>query len=266
MKEQVQLDGLLFSGNAELLQVMKQILGTFAIQTEVYTEIGSALEVVSHRRVDALIVDWDLSNDPTRVVRCARKSSPNRNSTIVAMVDIGSETHALLVGANFMIYKPVDLERASRCMRAAYGTMLLERRRAARVSVEIPVIARVSDIGPIEARVSDLSIGGLALHCHQPLLIDREVSLVLSLPHTNDTLRITGRVVNGNETGRAGIRFSFVPEEDLSALESWLAIELAKLDVAEMPLSGGETVLHDEAGLPEASENITQPLNLRMEN
>lgn len=267
MKEQVQLDGLLFSGNPELLQVMKQILGTFAIKTEVYTEIGSALEVVSHRRVDALIVDWDLNNDPTRVVRCARKSSPNRNSTIVAMVDVGSETHALLVGANFMIYKPVDLDHASRCMRAAYGTMLLERRRAARVSVDIPVIARVSDLGAIEARVSDLSIGGVALHCDQPLLIDREVSLVLSLPHTNDRLRITGRVVNGNASGRAGIRFSFVPEEDLSALESWLATELAKLDVAEMPLSGREAASQDgKAVLPEPSDKRTQPPILRVEN
>jgi DNA-binding response OmpR family regulator len=267
MKEQVQLDGLLFSGNTELLRVMKQILGTFSIQTEVYTEIRSALDVVSHRRVDALIVDWDLNNDPTRVVRCARKSSPNRNSTIVAMVDAGSETHALLVGANFMIYKPVDLERASRCLRAAYGTMLLERRRAARVSVDIPVIARVTGLGIIKARVSDLSVGGLALHCDHALRIDHEVSLVLSLPRTSDTLRITGRVVNGNQTGRAGIRFSFVPEEDLSALEGWLAIELAKLDAAELPLNGAGTVSQDGMGaLPEPYDNTTQPSILRVEN
>lgn len=267
MKEQVQLDGLLFSGNPDLLQVMQQILSTFAIQTEVFTEIGSALEVVTHRRVDALIVDWDLTNDPTRVVRSARKSSPNRNSTIVAMVDVGSETHALLVGANFMIYKPVDLERASRCMRAAYGTMLMERRRAARVSVDIPVIARVSDIGIMHARISDLSVGGLALQCSQPLQIDREVSLVLSLPCTNDMVRITGRVVNGNQTGRAGVRFSFVPEEDLSALESWLATELAKLDVAEMPLTGVDTALRDEkAGFPGSSDNATRSSILRVEN
>lgn len=245
MKEQVKLDGLLFSGNEELLHVMQEILSTFAIQTEVYTEIGSALEAVTHRRVDALIVDWDLTNDPTRVVRSARKSSPNRNSTIVAMVEAGSETHALLVGANFMIYKPVDLERASRCMRAAYGTMLLERRRAARVSVDIPVIARISDVGLVRARVSDLSIGGLALQCESRLHIDREISLVLALPRSKNVMRITGRVVNGNETGRAGVRFSFVPEEDLSALESWLATELAKLDIAEMPLSEAETASHN---------------------
>jgi CheY-like chemotaxis protein len=243
MKEQIRLDGLLFSSDPQIVRIMSQILDSFAIQTEVCTDVSVALDAVTHRRLDAVIVDWNVANDPTRVVRSTRKSSPNSNSTIVAMVDVGSETHALLVGANFMIYKPVDLEHASRCMRAAYGTMLQERRRAARVSVDIPVTARVSDLGMVEARVSDVSIGGLALHCAQPLQVDREVSLVFSLPGINAAVRVTGKVVNAYTPGRAGIRFSFVPEEDLSVLERWLAGELAKLETAEMPL--------DQARIPQ---------------
>jgi len=235
MREQIRLDGLLFSGDARVLRVMSQILDSFAIQTEVCTEIGPALDAVTHRRLDTVIVDWNLANDPTRVVRSARKSSPNSNSTIVAMVDASSATHALLVGAHFMIYKPVDLDHASRCMRAAYGTMLQERRRAARVTVDIPVTARVSGVGILEARISDLSVGGLALQCRQPLQMDREVSLMFSLPGTSGVVRITGKIVNGNATGRAGVRFSFVPEEERILLEDWLAGELAKLENAEMP-------------------------------
>src|SRR5271163_3643437 len=91
MKEHVRLDGLLFSSDAQVLRVMNRILNSFAIQTEVCTEVGSALAAVTHRRLDAVIVDWNSANDPTRVVRSARKSSPNSNSTIVAMVDAGSE-------------------------------------------------------------------------------------------------------------------------------------------------------------------------------
>lgn len=235
MKEQVQLDGLLFSKDAQVLRVMNQILDSFAIKTEVCTEIGSALDAVTHRRLDTVIVDWN-TNDPTRVVRGARKSSPNSNSTIVAMVDVGSETHALLVGANFMIHKPVDLDHARRCMRAAYGTMIQQRRRAARVSVDIPVIARVSELGTLEARISDLSVSGLALQCGRPLQIDREVALLFSLPGTNDVVHAIGKTVNGNATGRAGVRFSFLPEEELTLLENWLARELAKLESAEMPV------------------------------
>ena len=234
MKERIQLDGLLLTKDARVVSVMNQILGSFAIDAEVCGEIDSALDAVSHRRLDTVIVDWDGVSDPTRVVRTARKSSPNSNSTIVAMVNEGSETHALLVGANFMILKSADLDHVNRCMRAAYGTMLQNRRRAARVSVDLPTVARV-DSGKIEARISDLSVSGMALQCKQPLQINQDVLAHFSLPGVAGVVHVTGRVVNANSSGRAGIRFSFVPEEDLSSLENWLAIELAKLEKAEMP-------------------------------
>lgn len=235
MNEQIQLDGLLFSRDASVKRVMTPILNSFAIATDVSGELESALDAVTHRRLDALIVDWDGAYDPTQVVRAARKSSPNSNSTIVALVAGGSETHALLVGANFMIHKPVDVEHAGRCMRAAYGTMLQNRRRAARVPVDVPVVARVAEVGEIEARISDLSVGGLALQCKQALQVNREVMAHFLLPDTNQLIHVTGRVVNANATGRAGVRFAFVPEEDLAHLESWLAVELAKLEKVEMP-------------------------------
>jgi PilZ domain len=240
MKEHVQLDGLLFTSDTHVLSVMPQILGSFAIETQVCSEMESALDAVTHRRLDAVIVDWDGTFDPTRIVRAARRSSPNSNSTIVAMVNGQSETHALLVGANFMIHKPTNIDHARRCMRAAYGTMLQNRRRAARVPVDIAVVARVAEVGEIEARISDLSIGGIALQCAEPLQINREVLVQFSLPGKPSVIHASGRIVNANATGRAGIRFSFVPEEDRNCLEGWLAVELAKLEKAEMPTDDAE--------------------------
>jgi hypothetical protein len=235
MSERIQLDGLLLTRDTNVVSVMNQILGSFAIDTEVCVEIDSALDAVTHRRLDAVIVDWDGVDDPTRVVRATRKSSPNSNSTIVAMVNPGSETHALLVGANFMILKPTAFDHANRCMRAAYGTMLQNRRRAARVPVDLPVIVRVVELGGVEARISDLSVGGVALQCKQPLQLNQEILAQFSLPGIPSVVHITGRIVNANASGRAGVRFSFVPEEDLNLLENWLAVELAKLEKAEMP-------------------------------
>jgi len=235
MALQLRLNGLLYSNDTQILCVMNQTLYDFAIETEVCHELDSALGAVTHRRLDAVIVDWADKHDPTRIVRAARKSSPNCNSTIVALVKPGSETHALLVGANFMIHKPAKMDQAGRCMRAAYGTMLQNRRRAARVPVDISITARVSDIGVIQARISDLSVSGLALECGQPLQLNQEVLVHFSLPDSNDLIHVTGRIVNANGTGQAGMRFSFVAEEHLTLLENWLAIELAKLEKAEMP-------------------------------
>lgn len=235
MTPQIRLDGLLFSSDAHVLGVMNQVLSNFAIETEVCAEFGAAVDAVTHRRLDAIIVDWEAAGDPIRIVRSARKSSPNSSSTIVALVNSTSETHALLVGANFMIHKPADLEQAARCMRAAYGTMLQNRRRAARAPVDIPVQVRVSGIGVVSARISDLSIGGLALHSEQALQLNAEVLTHFSLPGGNHMVHVSGRVVNANSAGRAGVRFSFVSEEDLEVLQTWLASELAKIEKAEMP-------------------------------
>ena len=235
MKEHVQLDGLLFTSDTQVLCVMNQILESFAIKTQVCRELNPALDAVTHRRLDAVIVDWDEVSDPTRIVRATRKSSPNSNSTIVALVSGQSETHALLVGANFMIHKPADIDHARRCMRAAYGTMLQNRRRAARVPVDIGLVARIADVGEIQARISDLSVGGLALQCGQALPINREVLAQFFLPGNTGVIHATGRIVNADTTGRAGVRFSFIPEDDRNLLEGWLAVELAKLEKAEMP-------------------------------
>src|ERR1700677_1115198 len=218
MKENVQLDGLLFTSDTQVLSVMNRILESFAINTEVCRELDPALDAVTHRRLDAVIVDWDGVVDPTLIVRATRKSSPNSNSTIVALVSGQSETHALLVGANFMIHKPTDVNNARRCMRAAYGTMLQNRRRAARVPVDIPVVARIAELGEIQARISDLSVGGLALQGSQALPVNGEVLTQFSLPGTAGMIHAAGRIVNANDTGRAGVRFSFVPDRKSTRL------------------------------------------------
>lgn len=236
MSTHIMLDGLLFSHDREVLAVMSQVLSSFAINTEVCHEFGTAVDAVTHRRLDTIIVDWQELETPTRIVRSARKSSPNNNSAIVALVNPGAETHALLVGANFMIHKPVDAEHAGRCMRAAYGTMLQNRRRAARVPVDVPTTARVADVGLVTARITDLSIGGMALQCERPLQINWEVIASFSLPDSKRPIHVTGRVVNANSSGRAGLRFFFIPEEERDFLEDWLAAELAQLEDAEMPI------------------------------
>jgi hypothetical protein len=237
IKEQVRLDGLLFSSDTDVLGVMSQILDTFAINTEVCRELDSAMDAVTNRRLDIVIMDWNGVHDPNRVMSAARKSSPNSNATIVAMVDQNSEAYALLAGANFMIHKPMDLDNARRCVRAAYGTMLQNRRRAARVAVDIPVVVRVVEGERVDARISDISIGGVALQSTQLLDLDRKVTALFTLPGTSGLIYLSGSVVNSDGKGRAGIRFSFIPEEDLARLQTWLAGELIKLETAEMPAS-----------------------------
>jgi hypothetical protein len=219
---------------------MKPALDLFAINTHVSAELNTVLDAVNHRRLDTVIVDWNPAYNPTRVLRATRNSSWNSKSTTLAMVNTSSEMHsALRAGANFLIHKPSDFGSVTRCLRAAYGTMLLQPRRAARYPVDIPVVARFSELGIIEARIIDISVGGLALECKQPIDVDRQVSASFLLPDSNMLIHTAGKVVNADRRGRAGICFSFIPQNELNLLEAWLAIHLARLEEIEIP--AGET-------------------------
>jgi len=215
---------------------MKTALDTFAIETQICQETDSALEAVNHRRLDTVIVDWDGTHNAARVLRATRNSSWNCNSTVLAMVNAGPEMHdALRAGANFLIHKPSDLDGVARCLRAAYGTMIWQRRRAARCPVDIPVVVRFSELGKIDAKISDISVGGLALQCRRPVDVHRQVSLNFALPDSDILVHAAGEVVNADGKGRAGVRFSFIPHSELKLLESWLMVHLAKLEDTEMP-------------------------------
>ena len=152
--------------------------------------------------------------------------------------------NALRAGANFLIPTPSDTQGVSRCLRAAYGTILQQRRRVARCPVDIPVIAKLSEIGKVEARIIDLSVGGLALQCKQAVEVDRQVSMSFLLPASNILIHVAGKVVNADRKGRAGICFSFIPQDELKLLESWLVVQLAKLEEAEIPLCEIDAQVH----------------------
>ena len=150
--------------------------------------------------------------------------------------------NALRAGANFLIPKPSDTQGVSRCLRAAYGTILQQRRKVARCPVDIPVIAKFAEIGKVEARIIDLSVGGLALQCKQAVEIERQVSLSFLLPSSNILIHLAGKVVNADRKGRAGICVCFIPQDEYKLLESWLAVQLARLEEVEIPASSNGSV------------------------
>lgn len=245
MAPNVRLDGLLCTTDQRVVQVLQPALDTFAIKTQVCGEVSSAMNAINHRRLDAVIVDWEQGHNPLRVLRATRNSSWNSKSTIFAMVDAGPEMHnALKAGANFLIPKPSDLSGVSRCLRAAYGTILQQRRKVARCPVDIPVVAKFSEIGKVEARIIDLSVGGLALHCERAVDVECQVSLSFLPPAGSTLIHIAGKVVNADREGRAGICFSFVPQDELTLLENWLALQLAKLEQAEIPVCKTDVKIH----------------------
>jgi DNA-binding response OmpR family regulator len=226
----MRLEGVLLTSDAQVLCVMNQVLDNLEIETEVCTEPNSALDAVSSRKLDTLIVDWNSGDHSEQVLSAMRKSQENARSTVLVMVNDAPEMQAAnRAGANFIMHKPINFEQATRCLRAAYGAMLQQRRRAARYPVDIPITAKVTGAGKVEGKITDLSEGGLAFHSKQIMQVGQEVSFELRLPGTSSLIHITARVVNTDGRGRAGVCFTTMPASELAALKQWLSNRLTRL-------------------------------------
>ena len=246
MNQMIRLEGLLLSSDSSVLSVMNQVLDNFEIEAEVCDQPEKALDAISHRKLDTLIMDWESRDEPTRVMNALRTSSRNAKSTAVAIVSGSSDMQAATqAGVNFMIHKPMNIDQATHCLRAAYGNILLQRRRSARCPVDIPIVGTLIGAGPVEGTLIDISAGGLAFLCQQTVQPDQQVAIAFKLPETSLILHVAGRVANVvNRDGRirAGVSFAYIPPREFALLEQWLSARLARLKEELIPTDRSERV------------------------
>lgn len=113
-----------------------------------------------------------------------------------------------------------------------------ERRRCMRHRVNAPAFASFD--GVTGGMVLDLSEQGMSMQTAAPQKVTRSINLHLNLPDPVTNLETTGYIAWADAFGRAGVRFSELPEEPRRRLNQWLAMNAAvpsrtapKLAVAE---------------------------------
>ena len=98
--------------------------------------------------------------------------------------------------------------------------MTPERRSCVRHKVHGPVFASFD--GVTRGFILDLSDQGMAMHTMVPAEVNRRVQVQMNLSEA-DYLETTGYVAWADALGRAGVRFSELPEEARCRLDQWLA-------------------------------------------
>lgn len=113
-----------------------------------------------------------------------------------------------------------------------------ERRRCIRHRVHAPAFASFD--GVTGGMVLDLSEQGMSMQTAAPQKVTRPINLHLNLPDPVTNLETTGYIAWADAFGRAGVRFSELPEEPRRRLNQWLAMNAGapsrtapKLAVAE---------------------------------
>ncbi len=218
----MELTALLLSTDAAAQSLLQRVLANVGIRTEVCTAPAAGLRLLKSKKYEGIIVDCDDIDCGSDLLSILRGEGFTRNAIVFAIVHGGtSMSDAFGMGANFVLEKPLNYERASRCFKAACGLMVGERRRYYRHGVDIPIYLDFTKHPNVTAHMQDLSQGGTMLQCSLDLDLDSQGTFRFTLPETR--ANITGACeVAWKSDNRVGLRFSNVSKSTQAALEMWL--------------------------------------------
>ena len=124
------LQALLLSRDPEVHRTIRRVFDSANIDLDLSNNADQARHILTRRKYDAVLVDCDdMSNGPV-VLRELRQGKSNKSCIAFAVVSgKTSIQQAFEMGANFVLDKPISLDRATRSVRAAQGLIMRERRR-----------------------------------------------------------------------------------------------------------------------------------------
>lgn len=217
----MKLNVLLVSRDSGALQVLCAALDDLKITQEGCTAVPDALELLALEHYSALVVDFDLPG-ATHIVHMARMAPAQRRPVVFALLSPHADVaETFQCGANFILYKPLELDQMRRSLRAGRAFMRPDRRRSARHKTESLVYLRFGDLCPTPAIVLDLNERGLSIQAAEPLP-STPIPLRFILPGTEYLLEGQGDVIWADEDGRAGILFTDLPESSRKQLKLWV--------------------------------------------
>jgi c-di-GMP-binding flagellar brake protein YcgR len=217
------LKSLVLCSDEKIVRVLRRVLGDLEIDVELCASSDSALRKLTRQRFEAIIVDVT-DDGASDVLRSARSAPCNKQAVAVAIVEpiIGLKA-VFEIGAHFVLYKPVSSERAKSSFRAARALMKSERRRNARVAVQIPVVMRSPEVGAnMKVTTIDLSEGGMAVALPNRRRPTGRWQIAFTLPGTETCLELPAEFAWEGARAQAGLRFQQITPEATRQLQDWL--------------------------------------------
>src|ERR1700730_11941052 len=140
--------------------------------------------------------------------------------------------------------------------------MIPERRSCVRHKVHGPVFASFD--GVTGGMILDLSEQGVSMQTVVPLEVEQRVKLRLDLPDSEAYLETTGYIAWADALGRAGVRFSELPEEARQRLDKWLARN-EKAPSRKAPKLTFDRIPGWSVGSTFSSDGVTKPRSVSLE-
>jgi hypothetical protein len=171
------------------------------------------------------------------ILKGARSAPANKRAISVAIIDGQAALKgAFELGAHFVLFRPISIERTKSCFRSVRALMKRERRRHARIPVELPVELRFPGVADkVKGVTKDLGENGMAIRAGRGKL-PPSLTVRFSLPANAGEIDCQAEVA-WQDAQSQGIRFRHLPPEMSHVLKSWIARQLAGGEPDEQPVS-----------------------------
>ncbi len=217
------LQALVLCSDDHIIKIMARALGDLGITMEHCADQASAVDRLMAHHFDALILDCEDEDSASTALQTTTAVAKNKPLVLAIVPSPVSIRSTFNLGASFVLYKPVSLDKARASLRAARGMLNRERRASMRILVQLLTSISYRGASEISATMLDLSEGGAAVQIKQEMNNKGPLTLQFSLPHVPAPIRATGEVMWRDKQGRCGIRFVDVPANSRHSLREWLS-------------------------------------------
>ena len=218
------LFALLLSADPGPLAITQKVLEAHGVIVKISGSIAAANQLIRTTKFDLGVYDNDLPGALDLAGGGPAVANPKmifglmRNSTLHSAA--GKRVH-------FVVQKPFSAELFARSLRAAYGTIIRDRRISFRHPVQIKpqsaVLVQEKGNQPLhEATILDLSQTGLCIQTLEILPQSATLELEFQLPDSKEMIHMTGSVMWTRASGRTGIKFSRISPAEQKTLTAWL--------------------------------------------
>ena len=218
----MKLKALVMCRNPHSVRFLGDALEQFEIRQDCCNSAQEAIELVARANYAILVLDFDLP-EAAKAAKFAHMAPEHRRPVIFGMIGAQTELEQTLrAGVNFPLYKPLQSEQVLHSIRAAYGFVRQERRRAPRHPVETVVYLMFGKRAAIPALMVNLSEEGFCVQAADPLPTFEKVDVHFLLPGTKRAIEAKAELVWTDSRGRAGMFLSEMGIATQRFLRNWL--------------------------------------------
>ena len=230
------LQSLLLCSDDTVVRVLRRVLTDLEIGVEHCTNLDSAVQKLTRQRFEAVIVDCTTQEIAAKILKGTHSAPANKRAIAVAIIDGQSGLKsAFQLGAHFVLFKPISLERTKASFRSVRALMKRERRRHSRIPVELSVkLHTETPSRTVEVVTADISENGIAIKSRSKLPPAFRVRF--TLPGAANEIDCRGEVAwHGNDL--QGVRFCDLSEDQSGRIKSWIFRQLQGGDADDPPVN-----------------------------